>query len=677
MTLSNRPFTALAVALGAALSGPLLANPDADADIEALDSIVVIGKQAKPDSAGLAGSVDVIGRDELANERVDDTMELFTKVPGVYISRYNQGLINTDIGIRGFASDGETPHAKLLIDGIPGNLHNGYSELDQLFPLSIESIQVYKGTSDPRVGLFNIAGNYRVQTRRDTDVVEIDASIGSYSAKELQGYAGIQSGDWTQNYFAGYRDAQGYRDGSDLQKAVAHARWAYTFSEQTSVALIARGSRYDSFAPGYLSLTQSRSAPRSQASYARLDGGDKSVNGLSLHVDHALSEVIDFSVKAYVQNYQRERWVRFTEAGTLQNRFDDQDHSGLIASAAYQLSDAWLLEAGLDAEQQDVIEQRFGTVGFARIRNSANVLRDRRFEFDSSGAFLRADYAYEDRLGINIGLRADDLDGDYVQFSATGAPSARSIYDFGSIVQPKANVFFKVAEPLTLFANYGRSFQHPLSADAFTAGDRRARDVSINNGYEIGAKWQPSENANLRLSVWQQKAEDEFVLVDGTAQNVGQTERNGVDLSANVQLSEQVSLWANYTTVDSEIIKPASARNAFIGNELRSIPDSTGSLGMNFQASQAWNLRLHVDRQGDYFVNEANLGGQFGDYSLLHANVDYLTEIAGIATQFSLQANNLTDRYHEYVFDFSANGTDTIHSPGDGRSVSLSAGVKF
>ncbi len=677
MILSNRPFTTLAIALAAALSSPLLANPNPNPEPEALDSIVVIGKQPKPDSAGLAGSVDVIGRDELANERVDDTMELFTKVPGVYISRYNQGLINTDIAIRGFAGDGETPHAKLLIDGIPGNLHNGYSELDQLFPLSIESIQVYKGTSDPRVGLFNIAGNYRVQTRQDTDTMEVDASIGSYSAKELQGYAGIQSGDWTQNYFAGYRDAEGYRDGSDLKKAVAHARWAYALSEQTSIALIARGSRYDSFAPGYLSATQSRLAPRSQASYARLDGGDKSVNGLSLHVDHALGDAVDFSVKAYLQNYQRERWVRFTEAGSLQNRFDDQDHTGLIATVSYQLSDAWLLEAGADAEQQDVIEQRFGTVGFARIRNTANVLRDRRFEFDTSGVFLRADYSYEDRFGINIGLRADDLDGYYVQFSATGAPSARSIYDFGAILQPKANLFFKVAEPLTLFANYGRSFQHPLSADAFTSTDRNARDVSINNGYELGGKWQPSEAFNMRLSFWQQKAADEFVLVDGTAQNVGKTERNGVDLSASMQLSEQFSLWANYTTVDSEIIKPASARNASIGNELRSIPDHTGSLGLNFQASEAWNLRLHLDRQGDYFVNEANLGGQFGDYSLLHANIDYLTEIAGVATKFSLQANNLTDRYHEYVFDFSANGTDTIHSPGDGRSLSLSAGFKF
>ena len=666
--------------MSSVLCTPVLAGPSTEASADAasaLDSIVVIGKQVKPESTGLAGSLDVIGRDELANERVDDTMELFSKIPGVYFSRFNQGLINTDIAIRGFAGDGETPHAKLLIDGIPGNLHNGYSELDQLFPLSIESIQVYKGTSDARVGLFNIAGNYRVQTRTDVDVVELDASLGSFAAKELQGYAGIKTGELTQNYFAGYREADGYRDGSNLQKSVLHGRWAYDFGAQTTLAVIARASHYDSDAPGYLSKAQSRSAPRSQASYAILDGGDKDVNGISVHLDHAISDTLDWSVKAYVQDYQRERWVRFSEAGSLQNRFDDQDHRGLISTLMWQLSDLWRLEAGADAERQDVLEQRFGTVGFARVRNVANVLRNRQFEFDSSGVFLRADYAVEDRFGFNVGVRFDELDGDYVQFSATGVPTSRRIYNFGGIVQPKANVFFRVAEALTVFANYGRSFQHPLAADAYTSGDRGARDVSRNNGYELGAKWRAAERTEVRLSFWRQNAEDEFVLVDGNAQNVGKTERDGIDLSANWQLSETLSAWANYTTVDSEIVLPASARAALIGNALRSIPDHTGSLGLSFQPNTAWSLRLHLDRQGDYYVNEANLGGKFGAYTLLHGNIDHYTSIANVPTKFSLQLNNITDRFYEYVFDFSENGTDTIHSPGDGRSISLSASVSF
>jgi iron complex outermembrane receptor protein len=75
----------------------------------------------------LAGSVDVITRDELEYEHVIDTLEFYAKTPGVVLSRYNQGIINTDISIRGFAGDGTTPHAKLLVDGIPSNIHNGHN----------------------------------------------------------------------------------------------------------------------------------------------------------------------------------------------------------------------------------------------------------------------------------------------------------------------------------------------------------------------------------------------------------------------------------------------------------------------------------------------------------------------------------------------------------------------
>ncbi len=54
-----------------------------------LDSVVVIGKQAFINvDDSLAGSVDVITRDELEYEHVTDTLELYTKTPGVVLSRY-------------------------------------------------------------------------------------------------------------------------------------------------------------------------------------------------------------------------------------------------------------------------------------------------------------------------------------------------------------------------------------------------------------------------------------------------------------------------------------------------------------------------------------------------------------------------------------------------------------
>ena len=668
--MPNPRPTLLAAALSLALASTALANPADEA--RRLDTVVVIGEAAETPDLDLQGSLDVITRSEIGYQSVNDTSALFDKIPGLYIARYNQGLINSDIAIRGFAGDGETPHSKLLIDGVPMNLHNGFGEMDQLFPTGIESITVFKGTSDPTVGLFGIAGNVRVQTREDV-ARELRLAYGSFDARDLQAYAGFEDGPVTHSYSLGWRQTEGYRERMDLEKKAFGGRWSLALGDDTTLRAIVRTASYDGDSPGYLTLAESRANPRASASYADQDGGDKQTQHGSLHFDQRINESLSWSAKAYINHFERERWVRFSAAQALQNRFDDQDQQGLLLSARWAIDARWTLDGGIDGETQDVIEQRFGTLGQQRVRDRSAVLRNRDFTFAHWGAWTRLGFRDDDRWGLSTAIRADRIGGDYVQFSAAGVPAARDILDFGTILQPKLNAFIALGEGWQLFANAGRSFQHPLFADAFTAGNRRARDVSINDGWELGAAWQPAAGAQVRLSYWEQKAKDEFVVVDGTAQNVGETLREGIDLAFDWRLSDQWTLWGNATTIDTSILRPASNRNAFIGNELRGIPDRTASLGLSLRATDTLTARLHLDHQGDYFVNEANLGGQFGGFTLLHASIEQRFAWGVLA----LQVNNLTDRFHEYVFDFSEDGSNTIHSPGDGRNATLSATIEF
>lgn len=668
-------FLSLSVLLGAvsAHAQEPISVADEAAEGSNLESVVVIGTRPSEATRRLAGSVDLIGRDELEYEHVDDTMELLTKVPGTYLSRFNQGIINSDISIRGFAGDGSTPHVKLLIDGIPSNLHAGYPEMDQLFPLGIGSVQVFKGTSDPQFGSYNIAGNYSLASRTDVGESEVEATAGSYDTREVQAYTGLETGRLTQNYFAGYRESGGYRDHTDLQKFVASGRWNYEVADDTTLALIARIAGYEGDAPGYLTGAQAHSEPRSSAPYANRDGGDKDTVHASLHFDSALSDSVDLSAKAYWQQFERERWVRFSAAGSVQNRFDDEQQVGVRASLGWELSDEWQVSFGIDAEHQRNVEQRFGTVNQTRERDPANVIRNNHFDFDTRGGYVQLDHRPNEVLSWNAAVRIDRLDGDFTQISATGVRTERTMFDFGNIVQPKLNVFVAATDSITLFANYGRSFQHPFGAAAYTGGATNTRDVSVNDGGEVGATWRPAGGANIRLSYWEQRASDEFVTVDGTPRNVGETDRSGLDLAASWQLHERLSLWANYTRIKSEIRIAEDSMAAFAGNELRSIPDYTASLGASFQATPQLTLRVNVGSQSDYFVNEANLGGQFSGYTLTGIGASYRWK----RWDFSLQVNNLFDEIYEYVFDFSPDGTETIHSPGDGRNVSLSAGIRF
>jgi iron complex outermembrane receptor protein len=538
--------------------------------------------------------------------------------------------------------------------------------MDYLFPTNIQSIQVFKGTSDPSTGLFATAGNYKVETRKDQGK-QLQASMGSFNTRELQGYFGDKTDKLTQNYAMGYRAGNGYRDNTDIEKISLSGRWQYDF-EKSSLALSTKYGKYNAFAaPGYLTKEESRQNPTSSADYASQDGGSKEFKHISLHYDYFMNDDMDLSLKAYSQGFERERSVRFSASQALiENRFDDQNMHGLIAKFNWRINPYWALETGYDIEKQKVVEQRY---------RGAQTRRDFNFDFDTQGAFVKVENTPTNWLRWNAAIRADRLDGDANRaFTVNNVASNRKMFDFGTIVQPKLNIFANITETQTVFANYGRSFQHPFGGDAFTTGNTKARDVAINDGWELGLKsnW---GKLNTRVSYWQQQAKDEFVVIDGTGQNVGETERKGIDASFDIAFSDQWMIWANLSKVHSEIIKSSSANQAFAGNELRGIPDHTASLGLQYTHDDRLVARVHIDRQGAYNLNEANIGGKYGAYTLVNANMDYKTDWGKV----SIQANNIFDKFYEYVFDQSTNSAlvDSLHSPGAGRNFTLSATMDF
>lgn len=643
----------------------------ADSDLPAEIAPMVVTSDA-PDYVkdNLAGSVNEISKEEIQIEQVTNVMELFTRVPGVYLARYNQGIVDSEMGIRGFSAEGTTPHAATLIDGIPSNTHSGFSEMNQLFPADISNIDVYKGNSDPRYGLFNIAGSYNIETRSDIGR-EVTVTAGSYNEKQVQAYAGEQTGNLRHNYFFGYRDADGYRDNEKTEKYSASGRWFYDFNDDTSLGFIARFSGIDADAAGFLDRDVAKKHPTRSADYAAQDGGEKHTNSFSLHFDHAFSDSLDWSLKSYFNHYERERWVRFKQDTALQNRNDEEDHYGFISTLSWEINPEWKVQWGADVQKQEVLEQRFGTVGFQRERDRNAVNRDRHYDFVSYGSYIQISNSPVDWLSWNAAMRADRLRGEYWDKDLNSiSKNERNIYDFGTIVQPKLNVFIYPTDDVTVFFNYGQSFQHPVGKNAYTASDTSARDVSMNDGWELGSKWAALSTLELSLSYWEQRASDEYIqLVDGSFSNVGKTLRQGVDLSFSWQANTQTMVWGNVSKIESEIQTPGATD----GNQLIGVPDYTASVGVNYQLTPKLMWQTTLDSQSGSYVNTTNEGGKFGKYNLVNTSLNYDAGWGDI----NFRVNNLFNEYYEYVYDWGTDGTDTIHSPGNGVNASLSVSYRF
>ena len=638
------------------------------------ETVVVIGatsgrRSLHPQSADLPASVDVIGADQLARENVDLSYELLKKVPGVNVADYNQGVVSGGIGIRGFNTEGDIMHTKLLIDGIPSNTNSGVGLIDAIFPLAIDRIEIVKGTTDPRYGLLNVAGNIQVMTSPPGRYTRARLLGGAYGTRDFQAVTAFSTARLSHVYFGGYRRSDGYRDNADLDRSSLSGKWLYTpAAGGWALSATARAYDFDTQAPGYLTPAEVAANPRQSPAFSATDGGRQQTRHVSLHLDRQFSSALALSVKAYRQAFEQQRWVRFTAAGAQQERLEDETQTGALVTLTWRPA-AWAsrdatLSSGADVQVQDNMAQRYRTVARARTA----LLRDHAFDFSNGGAYVMADTRPVSWLRVNGGVRADRVGGGF----ADGLSRAQlPAIDYGTIWQPRVGATAIVREGVTLYANYGRSFQVGVGSGAYS---RTPLDHSKNDGWEAGVHLTPVPGLVGRVGVWGQDASDELRLKfdnSGDSENVGRTRRRGWNIEVTAKPHPTTFVWGTYTRQRATLVEPGPTQPELREHELNHVPHYTAKAGIDVTPSRVLSVSLWTEAQGDYYLTPANAPDRFGGRRL--TNLDAFVRLRQTVT-FGAHVKNLFNGYHEYAwFD----GVTTLHSPGERRSVSVSSTVEF
>jgi iron complex outermembrane recepter protein len=638
------------------------------------ETVVVIGREGRRrspslESADIPGSVDILGADQLRAENVDFGVELLRKVPGVYTADYNQGIVAGDLGIRGFNTEAEIAHTALLVDGIPANLNSGFAEMNGIFPLEMDGIEIVKGTNDPRYGLHNIAGNVNVFTHRDGRLREIRAAYGAFGTTEAQGIAALGGERVSQTYFAAYRRSAGYRDHSGYDKHALSAKLFWrSASGRVRTGVIARTFDWDAEAPGYLGRDDARSTPRASPAFSATDGGDVRNRHVSAHLEYTPRNDVFGSFRAYRQTFRRQRFVRFTAAGSQQERLEDEAQYGAIVSltfrpvgaGAHGLAVSW----GADAQFQDNLAQRYQ----ASERTRGALLRDQDFTFRQAGTYAQVEGRPVSRLRLVAGMRLDRLGGDFTN-RLTGQRAGAIPY--GTIPQPKAGAIVTVAKGTNAYANWGRAFQVGVGAGAF---GRQDLGYSRNDGWETGLRFAPSERLAGRAAYWKQHASDEVRLKfdnSGDSENIGETRRDGFDLEVNLRPYRTVTAWGVYSRQRARIVEPGRAEQGLRGKELHHVPRYTAKAGLDVAPLRRLTVSLWWYGQGDYELTNDNALERFGSQSLWNADAN--VELGRYRVGAHLK--NVLDRYYEGTAWYD--GAVTLHAPGEGRALYLTAGVAF
>ncbi|MEQ9725428.1 TonB-dependent receptor [Pseudomonas sp. WHRI 8822A] len=637
-----------------------------------LGAVSVVAGQAGPlASHNILSSVDVLGADILEKQPVQYSWELFSRAPGVMLTQFNQGTTSGKLSFRGFNGEGEVNAVKLLIDGIPSNTNDGNMPfIDMVFPLEIDSIEVVRGTNDPRYGLHNIAGNASINTRQGGNNGKLRLRYGSFDTRELQLVKGIEDGNWSQNYAFSYQGSDGYRDHAKAERMSFAGKWFYTADEDAwRAGLIVRHYKADADEAGYLSRIDSRERPRQSYANNATDTGEREMNQLSLHLDANLSETLSWASKAYVNTFEDRRWTQYWRTSSQQERYADETQYGALSSLTWRPEvehlHAFALEGGAEVQRQENESLRYRT----QQRNRVAQTRDQQFDLNVYGAYVQAVIEPTDSLKIIPAYRVDKLYGGYVN-GLSGEHA--DVNDYGLIKQPKISVVYSPWEQASLYANWGRSYQVGVGSAAYRLATL-SDDLkpSINDGWETGIKFKPAAWIDGRIAYWEQKASDEVQrkLNDavGDAENVGKTLRKGWDVQLNLYPTDASSIWLSYSRQFSEILEPNPNLPASKGKEMDHVPHHLYAAGSTYQLTPELELSAWVNGQSDYYLERTNSTGKFGDYVLLNLGATYqVTPTLSV----DVQAKNITDRYYEYAwYDDSAGVQQSLHAAGDGRAV--------
>ncbi|TCQ08352.1 TonB-dependent receptor [Sphingomonas sp. PP-CC-3A-396] len=630
-----------------------------------IGEVVVTARSMARSTETILTSVDILGGDIAQRQSVDNTWELFARLPGVVLTDFNQGTTSGRFSIRGFNGEGEINAVKLMIDGIPSNDNaGGMTGIDMVSPLDIAAIELVRGTADPRWGLNAIAGSANILTRIGGNYLDARLIGGAFGTVDGQVSAGVERGGFSQNYLVGYRRTDAYRDHADLDRLNLAGKWFYDFGS-TRLGAIVRYSTATADEPGYLTDADAYTDRTRSYAVSATDGGTRKIGQYSLHLDSDLADTLAFSAKGYANSLDDDRYVRFSASVPQQRRLTEEWQYGATAALHYHPQVDFLhglmIEAGGDVQVQDNKSLRW----LSDRRTLTSQTRDQDFGLTVYGGYLQAVIEPTDWLKITPAWRLDRVAGDFTnRLAGTTAP----INDYGTISQPKLSVAITPVTGVTAYANYGRTFQIGAGSGAYLVAPRTT-DVapSINEGYEAGLKLTRGRWLEARVALWQQTASGELKrrLNDpsGDVDNLGRTRRRGIDLQLDVKPVRTVALWGSYSHQTAWIVTPDPATPSQAGNAIDHVPQNVFSGGLDVTPSPKLRLSLWGNGQSSYELNPANTQGRYGDYVVLNAEVAYkLTP----TIEISAQLKNLANERYEYVW---YDGTQRLHAPADPRSL--------
>jgi vitamin B12 transporter len=622
------------LANGALFCAPVYSQTSTDTT-EEIDNIIVTASRSPIAMVNVGSSATIISREQIELRQTRYVSDLLRSVPGFAVSQVGTTGSQTQVRVRG----AEANHVLVLIDGVRANDPASGDEFrwELLGTSNIERIEIVRGPQSSLWGSDAVAAVVHVITRSGAGQPGVGAYVEGGSHDTVNGgIDGAVGGErWSLGFGLERMDTGGTNisrngtedDGSDMTTVSLSSQYRPATNLELTFGLRAvdAWSQYDPVDFFVTGLPEDGDvATDSERIYVNAGAALSTLDGRVVH--HLYARYLDTDNSNLTDG--------------VANSSTASDRKTLTYQSDIRIGDD-LLSLAIEHERTR-FEQR-GEIGFG----------DPNHDQDMSVSSFIADYQGKslDRLSWLLSARYDDNS------------------DFDSAISGRLSVAYSVSDATLVRANIGTGRKAPTFIERygfFPAQFIGNPDLKPEDSFSVDVgidKKLFDDSLELQLAVFYQDLEDEingFVFDPDTflftAENSdGNSTRKGVEVSAALDLSENLGFGGSYTYTDSTESDPA-------GSDVRELrrPRHSGSLYGNYRfLEDRANLRLVADYGGqitDMFFPPYPAPSEIvtlDSYWLVDLTASY--EI-NRNTRIFLRGTNLLDEDYEQVYGYRTPG---------------------
>lgn len=644
-----RPFLSVFFVLAALCGVPVPSFATDAAPARYREEVLVTAARTPTALRNAGASVTVITREDIERRNPLTLTDLLREVPGVAVSRSGGVGSYTQVRVRG----AEANQVLVLIDGIEANDITRSDDFDfsHLTVDDVERVEIVRGPQSALWGSDALAGVINIITRRGSGPPSAHAVLeyGSFNTKRASGAVGAGNDAWDGTLGVSYVDSggtnisergaedDGYRNGT------LNTRLGWQALPQLRLEATGRLSDIRTATDGDIGLgVPSDTAGVTRILQAYAQGRAK----LATFDDRWLHELSGTWSK--MDNEDRDRAV-FADARVVGHKHNLRYQTTLQSTASILIPAHHALTFALDYE-----EQSFRQRGPVTLFGDPN--QDRSFRTVSYAGEYRVSFAGGTTLGVSGSW------DDSSAFADVGTYRVSFVHEFLRWGTTLSAAYATGQKSPTFFERYGYTF-----GGAFTPTfiGNAALKPETSRGWEIGVSQALfAERLFVGATYFNERLRDEIdgyvVDVDtftATARNLsGRSRRDGVEVTADAALTDQLQLRANYTWLD------ATQPDRVTGGEIQEIrrPRHQVSSSLEWTAANGRAaLDLHLthtaEREDDTFLPPFYVPARvtLDPYTLVGLSGRY--RVTPQVTLFA-RVENLFDEDYQDVFGFATEG---------------------